>query len=59
MSKELLERLDGAGGIGLDLSPGDPICAEAASCIRGLVAALRERANTDDYLPGGVLAEYE
>ena len=34
----LLKELDEQGGQGLDLSPGDPVCRQAASAIRALIA---------------------
>lgn len=37
--EELLRKLDEAGATGLDLSPGDEVCAEAARVIRSLETA--------------------
>jgi hypothetical protein len=39
--EELLERLKEAGSMGLDLSPGDPLCMETYHFIR----ALQEKVN--------------
>ena len=39
--KNLLKRLDEAGNTGLDLSPGDPVCAEAAKEIRRLTRKIK------------------
>jgi organic radical activating enzyme len=40
--KPLLDRLDSAGRTGLDLSPGDPLAAEAAAAIRELLDGAKE-----------------
>jgi hypothetical protein len=40
----LLKRLDEEGAIGLDLSPGDPLCKEAANVIRQLLKELHPQA---------------
>ena len=36
----LLKRLDDAGGIGADLSPGDPLARDAADAIRDLLTEI-------------------
>jgi hypothetical protein len=40
--RTLIERLREAGQIGLDLSPGDPLCQEAAEVLARRDALLRE-----------------
>jgi hypothetical protein len=44
--RTLMDRLDSDGATGLDLSPGDPVAAAAASHIRALEAALRDARDT-------------
>lgn len=39
----LLERLDAAGRVGLDMSPGDPLAREAKAEIERLQACVKER----------------
>jgi hypothetical protein len=41
-TKALLKELDDVGSVSADLSPGDPLCLEAAACIRKLEIALRD-----------------
>jgi len=51
MTTDLVSRLRTAGATGLDLSPGDPLCAEAATMIEQLRLDLAQHtANTDSVL---------
>ena len=48
---DIVERLREAGAQGADLSPGDPLCAEAADEIKSLREALEEIAVTTKGYP--------
>lgn len=50
--KPLLDRLDSAGRTGLDLSPGDPLAAEAAVAIRELLDGVKELNNALETIKG-------